>query len=129
MLFVLIRAVLSFITFIAAYFFSMYIVFVQIMPDDLFAVADILALVFGVFVAAYVWRRSPDILSSGGFAGHVIFGAVITGALGFTGGFFGPMIFAPDANQGPLLGLFITGPLGFLGGGVAGAIVWFARRR
>jgi hypothetical protein len=44
--------------------------------------------------------------------------AVICGAIGFAIGFFGPLIFSPEANQGPLLGIFITGPggavLGFL---------------
>ncbi len=39
---------------------------------------------------------------------------VILGAIGFACGFVGPVIFAPEANQGPLLGIFITGPLGFL---------------
>lgn len=42
--------------------------------------------------------------------------ALLVGGIGFAAGFFGPIIFAPDANQGPLLGIFITGPLGFLGG-------------
>jgi hypothetical protein len=36
------------------------------------------------------------------------------------------MIFAPEANQGPLLGIFITGPLG----GIVGALVgWWRNRR
>jgi len=43
---------------------------------------------------------------------------VILGVVGFVAGFAGPMIFAPDANQGPLVGIFISGPasvaLGFL---------------
>jgi hypothetical protein len=47
-------------------------------------------------------------------------GALILGGLGFAAGFFGPLIFTPEANQGPLLGIFITGPggaaLGFLVG-------------
>ena len=42
--------------------------------------------------------------------------ALLVGGIGFAAGFFGPMIFAPGANQGPLLGIFITGPLGFLAG-------------
>lgn len=46
---------------------------------------------------------------------------VIVGGFGFAAGFFGPMIFAPGANQGPLMGIFITGPLGAIGGG----ILWF----
>lgn len=60
---------------------------------------------------------------------HAVLGAVILGGLGFFGGFFGPMIFAPDANQGPLLGIFITGPLGFVLGGIGGALVGWARNR
>jgi hypothetical protein len=56
-------------------------------------------------------------------------GAMVTGALGFSAGFFGPMIFVPSANQGPLLGIFITGPLGLVLGGAGGAIHWFARGR
>lgn len=46
---------------------------------------------------------------------------LIVGGAGFLMGFIGPTIFAPDANQGPLLGLLITGPLGLLMGGVG----WF----
>ena len=42
--------------------------------------------------------------------------ALLAGGIGFAAGFFGPLIFAPEANQGPLLGIFITGPLGFLSG-------------
>jgi hypothetical protein len=54
--------------------------------------------------------------------GTALKGGVILGILGFVGGFFGPMILTPDANQGPLLGIFITGPLGFVLGSVAGYI-------
>jgi hypothetical protein len=32
------------------------------------------------------------------------------------------LIWAPDANQGPLLGIFITGPLGFVAGCIGGGI-------
>ena len=48
--------------------------------------------------------------------------AVILGVIGFLGGFIGPMIFTPGANQGPMLGIFITGPLGGVIGAVAGAV-------
>lgn len=41
---------------------------------------------------------------------------LVCGLLGFIGGFFGPLIFTPKANLGPLLGIFITGPLGFVAG-------------
>jgi hypothetical protein len=49
-------------------------------------------------------------------------------ARAFCLGFFGPMLVAPDANQGPMLGLFITGPLGFVAGGLGGAARWWRRR-
>jgi preprotein translocase subunit Sss1 len=55
-------------------------------------------------------------------------GAVIVGGVGFLAGFVGPIIFTPDANQGPLLGIFITGPLGALLGAVVGAVVALRRR-
>jgi len=38
------------------------------------------------------------------------------------------MLFMPDANQGPMLGIFITGPLGFIGGFVGGAVAAVLRR-
>lgn len=38
------------------------------------------------------------------------------------------MIFAPEANQGPMLGIFITGPGGAVLGAVAGWIAWLKRR-
>jgi hypothetical protein len=38
-------------------------------------------------------------------------------------GFFGPLIWAPHSNQGPLLGIFVTGPIGFVVGAVTGAIL------
>jgi hypothetical protein len=44
----------------------------------------------------------------------------IVGAVGFSLGFFGPMLFDPTSGNGPLLGIFITGPLGTLIGAAAG---------
>jgi hypothetical protein len=40
--------------------------------------------------------------------------ALMLGGIGFAAGFFGPMVLAPGANQGPLPGIFITGPAGFV---------------
>ncbi|WP_256750597.1 hypothetical protein [Mesorhizobium sp. Mes31] len=54
---------------------------------------------------------------------------VILGVIGFVGGFVGPLIFTPEANQGPLLGIFITGPLGFVLGLVVGLMLSLRRRR
>jgi hypothetical protein len=55
-------------------------------------------------------------------------GALVVGAIGFVGGFFGPIVFAPDANQGPLLGIFITGPLGAVLGAIGGFVYDRTRR-
>jgi hypothetical protein len=45
------------------------------------------------------------------------------GSLGFVAGFFGPIVFAPAANQGPLLGIFVTGPWSAVLSSVLGAFV------
>src|SRR6266404_2909751 len=47
---------------------------------------------------------------------------LIVGAIGFLGGFVGPIIFAPQSNQGPMLGIFITGPIGFAAGAIYGVV-------
>ena len=54
-------------------------------------------------------------------------GAVVLGLIGFAAGFFGPLILTPEANQGPLLGIFITGPLGAALGAIIGALVTWRR--
>jgi hypothetical protein len=52
-------------------------------------------------------------------------GGWIVGGISFALGFMGPIIFTPESNQGPLLGIFLTGPLGFVLGAVIG---WFYGR-
>lgn len=47
----------------------------------------------------------------------------IIGLISFLVGFVGPILVTPEANQGPLLGIFITGPAGFVFGLVVGGIV------
>jgi hypothetical protein len=58
---------------------------------------------------------------------RVLLHAVVVGFIAFAAGFFGPIILAPEANQGPLLGIFFTGPLGFVLG--MGLGVWRESRR
>jgi len=55
-------------------------------------------------------------------------GGCLLGGIGFVAGYVGPIVFMPESNQGPLLGIFITGPLGFLIGLVAGAIGALVRK-
>jgi hypothetical protein len=80
-----------------------------------------------LLMAVYVWTqlRSP----SESLMRFIGVGAVAIGGISFLAGFFGPLIFMPEANQGPLLGLFYTGPLGFLLGAVCGGIYGLVRRR
>src|SRR3954447_5014631 len=52
---------------------------------------------------------------------------LVLGVTGFAAGFFGPITFSPDANQGPLLGLLITGPGGALLGAILGLVVRVTR--
>jgi hypothetical protein len=61
--------------------------------------------------------------------GSMLKWGAIVGAIGFICGFVGPVIFTPDANQGPLLGIFITGPLGFVVGLVVGFVMSLRPRR
>jgi hypothetical protein len=55
-------------------------------------------------------------------------GGLIVGSIGFLFGFIGPLVFRPEANQGPLLGILITGPLGMVAGFVGGLVVGMRRK-
>jgi hypothetical protein len=88
-------------------------------------VGSLVALVVAATVAGYAWRLGPEGPRSVRTA--VALGALLVGGAGFAAGFFGPMLLAPGANQGPMLGIFITGPLGYLVG--AGLGLWYAWRR
>jgi hypothetical protein len=55
----------------------------------------------------------------------ILFWALVLGGAGFAAGFFGPIVLRPDANQGPLVGLFITGPGGFVLGLALGVLFRF----
>ena len=54
---------------------------------------------------------------------------LVVGGVAFLAGFIGPILLTPEANQGPLLGIFFTGPLGFVVGTAGGVIVAKLRRR
>jgi len=79
-----------------------------------------LALGLATVAARATARAGAD---GGAMAGRVVTGALLGGTIGFVLGFFGPMILAPGANQGPLLGLFVTGPGGVVLGAI-GAALW-----
>ena len=78
----------------------------------------VLSLPFSFLVGWAVWKSAHERKIGAGIA--VLSGALIFGGLGLSIGFFGPLVFTPDANQGPMLGVFITGPLGCLVGTIGG---------
>ena len=80
-----------------------------------------IALLAAIGIGFWAWRVLEAIR---GLFTHVVVGALATGVIGFAAGFFGPMIFRPQANQGPLVGVFITGPLGLVLGAIGGFVVW-----
>ncbi len=84
------------------------------------------SLVAAAAAASLSWLLTRS--SARGFFTSVLLGAIATGGVFFVAGFFGPMLFAPGSNQGPLLGLLLTGPLGFVLGAIGGAVYWFVRR-
>jgi len=86
----------------------------------LFATASIFCWWFAIRGHLGESRRRMGIALAGGF---------VLGAIGFVAGFIGPILVAPGANQGPLLGIFITGPLGFVLGAGIGWIYSFRGRR
>jgi hypothetical protein len=94
--------------------------------------ASLLAILAGLAGAVALWKL--PVWQGRASLGDVVIAeilkwAVMVGAAGFCLGFFGPMILAPGANQGPLLGLFITGPLGAVAGAIGGYVVGSRRER
>lgn len=77
-------------------------------------------LVCGLLAGGAAWQATAA--APPGLGRAMIKGAGLFGLIGFLGGFVGPMLFAPDSNQGPLLGIFITGPGGVVLGALAGAV-------
>ncbi|MCI0406428.1 MAG: hypothetical protein L0Z48_00230 [candidate division Zixibacteria bacterium] len=121
------RFVLTTVVFLATFFFVFWVPMSLIPYAHELGIAYFVALGCAGFAAWYVWRKSAS--TDAGLAACVIYGAFIIGGIAFCAGFFGPLIFAPGANQGPLLGLFITGPLGFLAGGIGGFVYWLVKKK
>jgi hypothetical protein len=71
-------------------------------------------------VAQYTWRHKS--LAPQGLIRCILVGSVVMGGVGFSAGWFGPMILDPG-SQGPLIAI-VTGPLGFLVGAIGGTCYW-----
>ena len=125
---ILFRLFMTFVSGVSAFYFTLWMGGAFLLWMNLpFWPSPLAALGVAIAVGRFVWKRSVSIRE--GFASSIVLGAFVVGGIGFAGGFFGPIIFTPGANQGPLLGIFITGPLGFILGGIGGAVHWFVRGR
>lgn len=111
----------------ATYYFIYWLPFSLVPLGEYRWIASLVSLLCALGVGRYVWVELST--SHHGAISSILMGAVILGGIGFTAGFFGPLIFMPNANQGPLLGIFITGPFGFIGGGILGFLYWAIRGR
>lgn len=118
-----IRIILTFLSFVASYYFIFWVPF-SFIPgaQTITAILIIVSLLIAVIIALFIWKKTGKI--SNGLSNYILIGGIVFGSIGFFTGFFGPIIFDPSANQGPLLGIFITGPIGFLIGLVGGGIYW-----
>ncbi len=118
-----IRIILTFLSFVASYYFIFWVPF-SLIPgaQTIPTIPIIVSLLIAIIIAIYIWKKTGKI--SNGLSHYILIGGIVFGSIGFIAGFFGPIIFNPSANLGPLLGIFITGPIGFLIGLIAGGIYW-----
>jgi len=121
----ILKILVSFFTALVVMFFVTTMLSIFTTLSD--AISSALSLPFAFFVGWTVWKSASRKKIGVGFS--VLSGALIFGGLGFSIGFLGPLLFAPDANQGPMLGIFITGPLGIVAGAIVGYIYWSRKLR
>ena len=111
------RTFFAIVTFLGMFVFSWLVIRLFLPLGGIEWLGTLLALGIAGFVARNAWIGAEHGVPRSGYAG---IGAVALGVTGFVLGFFGPMLLAPEANQGPMLGIFITGPGGALLGAVLG---------
>ena len=122
---VIFRILVSAIVIVATFYFVYWVPLAMVhMP---WGIAAAISYAVAMVAGWYAWTRTAAI--DGSLARSVGYWALVVGAIGFVGGFFGPMIFAPGANQGPLLGILITGPIGVLAGALGGLVHWLVQRK
>ncbi len=111
----------------ATFYFIYWVPFSLLNLNEYRWIASTISFLVACLAGWLVWNRIGS--SHPGAISNILIGAVLFGGIGFSAGFFGPIILTPEANQGPLLGIFITGPLGFILGGIGGLIYWIIKRR
>jgi hypothetical protein len=130
------RVLMSAVAAIAAFYFIFWMSAAVLPMKDPYWISNAIGLVCAAGAGWYIWSRPrSSVGKTEGTPGArlrlmacVAYGAIAVGAIGFCAGFFGPMIFTPESNQGPLLGILITGPAGFLAGAIGGFMYWLLNR-
>jgi uncharacterized YccA/Bax inhibitor family protein len=118
-----IRAIITLLTVLTIYFFCYWYVLSFIhLPQNVLFIKNLIALLIAIVVGYFVWKRTGNVHNS--LAKYILLGGIIVGSVSFVLGFFGPLIFTPENNLGPLLGIFITGPVGFVVGLIGGGLYW-----
>jgi len=123
------RIALTIFAFITCYYFLYFLPFILILggPNKNDFIAKIASLLIAITITFFLWKKRGVLSDT--LANYIIRGGIITGFIGFILGFIGPMIFWPDANQGPMLGIFLTGPIGFLLGLLGGGLLGWLKLR
>jgi len=118
------------LTFVASFYFLFWVLgaiflipFGTDSPSQILIFSGIASFLLAGYLAFTVWKKTGTNTKSN-IGTYILYGALGLGVSGFLIGFFGPLIFMPGANQGPLLGIFITGPGGIVLGAIGGAILW-----
>jgi hypothetical protein len=103
----------AFFAWMTVYWFA-----IAALPFEGDSVASALSLAAALAAGGFTLTRVS--LTEGSLLASVLRNALTFGAVAFAVGFFGPFLVNPEANLGPLIGIFVTGPLGFLVGGTVG---------
>ena len=85
-------------------------------------ISALVSLPLASLVGYWCWR-----VTLGAHLGPVawmVTGSLVTGAAALVFSLGAIFLFAPGANQGPMLAIFIIGPLGVVLGAIAGYVVW-----
>ncbi len=121
------RLILTAITLIAVFIFSnVFILNILPFPKSINFLKPFISIAFAILIAKVIWNKTDQLKDT--FATYCLIGALSVGGVGLLGGFIGPMIFMPESNLGPLLGIFFTGPIGFLLGFLGGWIYWAMKK-
>lgn len=124
-----VRFFLLIVVIISLYYLLYWMPLTLIFEEELDIIAKIISLICSLAAGWFVWSGTSTVNTTNGLGKTIVIGAIVTGAIGFSAGFFGPIIFMPSANQGPLIGILFTGPLGFLLGGIGGLIYWVMKNK